>query len=761
MEEERWSVDEREYIMVRGTVEQIVFYNPENSYAVLRLASDGGAEVTATGIFPNIGLGEEVALTGFWVTHPSYGEQFQTEAFERRLPSSVRGIAEYLGSGLIRGVGPRLAARIAEKFGEDTFDVLADEPERLTAIRGITEKKAREIGRQFVEQSEMRLLMDFLNEHHLPVSLTPLLYKRLHVSAIDALCENPYLLCDPYYDVNFQLADGLAMELGLSMLSDERADAGVTYTLAFNLDNGHTFIPVEKLTQVVCKLLSDEEVVFDEERALTSIERLVARGSLVREHIAGRDAVYLRGMHDAETYLADMLGRMAERNYEYDFDVDELLSALLASSEFPYSDKQKRAISCAARNGLVILTGGPGTGKTTTVRGILQVFEALGLNTLLAAPTGRAAKRLSELTGMEAKTIHRLLEAGFAVGGHTGFARNLTNPLECDAVILDEVSMVDITLMQALIEALPYGARLVLVGDADQLPPVGPGNFLRDVIGSHRVPTIGLTEIFRQAQQSDIVMNAHAVNAGQMPVPSGADGDFFWLRRSDPAAVIETVAQLCAVRLPAHYGFAPSQIQVLSPARRQGSGTIALNRRLQEVLNPPAEGKVEKRFGDWVFREGDRVMQVRNNYDIVWERQEDGEPGTGVFNGDVGEIVQIFPQQECMVIRFDDRVATYTYDMLNELELAYAVTVHKSQGSEFEAVVLALSDGLPRRLLTRNILYTAITRARRLLVIVGSQDTVAYMVNNNQKGRRYSALKARMRVEAAPDAPDIPQIDGN
>ena len=614
MEEERWSVDEREYIMVRGTVEQIVFYNPENSYAVLRLASDGGAEVTATGIFPNIGLGEEVALTGFWVTHPSYGEQFQTEAFERRLPSSVRGIAEYLGSGLIRGVGPRLAARIAEKFGEDTFDVLADEPERLTAIRGITEKKAREIGRQFVEQSEMRLLMDFLNEHHLPVSLTPLLYKRLHVSAIDALCENPYLLCDPYYDVNFQLADGLAMELGLSMLSDERADAGVTYTLAFNLDNGHTFIPVEKLTQVVCKLLSDEEVVFDEERALTSIERLVARGSLVREHVAGRDAVYLRGMHDAETYLADMLGRMAERNYEYDFDVDELLSALLASSEFPYSDKQKRAISCAARNGLVILTGGPGTGKTTTVRGILQVFEALGLNTLLAAPTGRAAKRLSELTGMEAKTIHRLLEAGFAVGGHTGFARNLTNPLECDAVILDEVSMVDITLMQALIEALPYGARLVLVGDADQLPPVGPGNFLRDVIGSHRVPTIGLTEIFRQAQQSDIVMNAHAVNAGQMPVPSGADGDFFWLRRSDPAAVIETVAQLCAVRLPAHYRFAPSQIQVLSPARRQGSGTIALNRRLQEVLNPPAQSKVEKRFGDWVFREGDRVMEVRNNF---------------------------------------------------------------------------------------------------------------------------------------------------
>ena len=747
-------MDEREYVLIRGTVEQIVFYNEENGYAVLRLASDNGAEVTATGTFPNIGLGEEVTLTGFWVTHPSYGEQFATEQFERRLPSTVRGIAEYLGSGLLRGVGPKLAARIAEKFGEDTFDVLSSEPERLTAIRGITEKKAREIGRQFVEQSEMRLLMDFLSEHRLPVALTPLLYKRLHESAIDALCENPYLLCDPYYDVDFKLADGLAMELGLSMLSDERADAGVLYTLIFNLDNGHTFIPVEKLTHVVCTLLSDDDVVFDEERALASIDRLAASGKLVREHIAGRDAVYLRGMHDAETYLADMLGKMAERNYEYDFDVDELLGALLEGGEFPYSEKQKQAISCAARNGLVILTGGPGTGKTTTVRGILQVFEALGLNTLLAAPTGRAAKRLSDLTGMEARTIHRLLEAGFAVGGRIGFARNLTNPLECDAV----VSMVDITLMQALIEALPHGARLVLVGDADQLPPVGPGNFLRDIIGSHRVPTIGLTEIFRQAQQSDIVMNAHAVNAGQMPVPSRADGDFFWLKRTDPASVIETVAQLCATRLPNHYGFVPSQIQVLSPAKRQGSGTIALNRRLQEALNPPSEEKMEKRFGDWVFREGDRVMQVRNNYDIVWERSEDGEQGTGVFNGDVGEIVRLFPQQECMVVRFDDRIATYTYDMLGELELAYAVTVHKSQGSEFDAVVLALSDGLPRRLLTRNILYTAITRARQLLVIVGSADTVAYMVNNNQKGRRYSALKARMRAENAPDAPVIPQI---
>lgn len=738
-------MDEKEYVELRGTVEQIVFSNEENGYAVLRLLSQEGAEITATGTFPGIGLGEELTMVGCWVMHPSYGEQFSAEHFERRLPTTVRGIADYLSSGLIRGIGPRLGARIAEKFGEDTFDVMLNEPERLTEIKGITSRRAKEIARQYVEQSAMRELMDFLSEHGLPIEITALLYKRFHDSAIESLKENPYLLCDPYYDVDFRLADGLAIELGLSMLSDDRTDAGIVYTLTFNLGNGHTFIPLDKLTTAVIRLLSDEDVVFDEDRILAGILRLADKGILVREEIAGRDAVYLRDMHDAEAYLAHMLSDMSERNYEYDFDVDSLLHGLFDDSEFPYSEKQKQAIAAAARNGLVILTGGPGTGKTTTVSGILRVFEALSLNTMLAAPTGRAAKRLSDLTGMEAKTIHRLLEAGFAPGGRTVYARTVTNPLECDAVILDEVSMVDIRLMQALIEALPHGARLVLVGDADQLPPVGPGNFLRDIIASQRVPTIQLTEIFRQAQKSDIVMNAHAVNEGHMPTPSGADGDFFFMKRGDAASVIETVAQLCSQRLPAHYGFSPSQIQVLSPARRQGSGTAALNRRLQEALNPPQENKREKRFGDIIFREGDRVMQVRNNYDIVWEREGGDETGTGVFNGDVGELERIYPQQECLIVRFDDRLATYTFDMLNELELAYAVTVHKSQGSEFDAVVFALSDGLPRRLLTRNILYTGITRAKQLLVIVGSTETVSHMVANNQKGRRYSALKARLR----------------
>jgi len=738
-------MDEKEYCIIRGTVEQIRFYNADNSYAVLRLMNEEGAEVTATGLFPNIGVGEQVVLTGRWVTHPTYGEQFASEAFDRRLPASASGIAEYLGSGIIRGVGPRLASRIVDKFGEKTFEILENNPERLTALRGINERKAREISRQFIEQNEMRSLMTFLQENNLPISLTSLLYKRLQNRAISALKENPYLLCDSYYDIDFKVADELAMRLGLSLSSDERTDAAALYTLSYNLNNGHTFIPLEKLVKAVCTLLSDDTISFEEDPVLNSLERLAQNKQLIKEHIANRDVVYLETIYRAETYLAAALNSMAERNFEYNFSVDELLEALTQdNNEISFSEKQRQAIFMAAQHGLVILTGGPGTGKTTTVHGILQIFDALGLHTLLAAPTGRAAKRLNELTDREAKTIHRLLESNYQVNGHTMFIKNHMNQLDCDAVILDEVSMIDITLMQALVEALPSHARLVLVGDADQLPPVGPGNVLRDIINSQCIPTIQLTQIFRQAQKSNIVLNAHAVNAGQMPTASQRDGDFFFLKRIDTASVIETVVELCAKRLPNYYGFTFSQIQVLSPAKRQGSGTIPLNRKLQEALNPPSEHKREKRFGDMIFREGDRVMQVRNNYDIIWERGEE-EVGAGIFNGDTGEILQIIPQQECMRVQFDDRIAVYTFDMLNELELAYAITVHKSQGSEFDAVVLALSESLPRMLLTRSILYTAITRAKKLLVIVGSPNILANMIENNRQSGRYSALKLRLK----------------
>lgn len=731
---------------IQGTVTQIVFQNIENGYVVLRMLARDGEEVTVTGAIPNLGLGEELICCGQWVTHPSYGEQFKADSVERRLPESARGVAEYLGSGLIRGIGPKLAVRIAEAFGASAFDILQNEPERLTEIRGITARKARDIGKQFTEMSEMRLLMDFLTENNLPVSLTPLLYKRLGVAAVDALNENPYLLCDEYYGVEFQLADQLAENLEIPRLATERCDAAILYTMRFNLDNGHTFIPVDKLVKATVALLSDDETEIEPARVEEGIARLEGTGQLVREFICKRDAVYLYAMHEAEDYLAENLREMSQREYKYDFDIEELVATLEADSEIDYAPLQRQAIVAAGRYGVTILTGGPGTGKTTTVRGMLDLYEALGLQVLLAAPTGRAAKRLSELCGMEAKTIHRLLEAGYvAGGGRLTFQRCATNPLECDVVVLDEVSMVDVVLMQALLEALPYGARLVLVGDADQLPPVGPGNFLRDLIGSGCVPVIELTEIFRQAQKSAIVMNAHAINLGEMPTPSGKDGDFFIMRKENTADIMSTVVSLCKERLPRYYGLSASQIQVLTPARRQGAGTIPLNRMLQEALNPPCDGKPEKRFGDVIFREGDRVMQIRNNYDIVWESVDGAETGTGMFNGDVGEIIQIFPAQECLVVRFDDKLATYMFDMLGELELAYAMTVHKAQGSEFDAVVVAVSREMSRRLLTRSILYTAITRAKKLLVLVGSGDAISYMVQTNVRNKRYSALRTRLR----------------
>ncbi len=735
-------LQEQEHLSICGTVEQVVFHNESNGYAVLRLLTETGEELTATGCIPNVAPGEEVRMLGHWTTHPSYGEQFAADTFERSLPSTSRGIESYLASGLIRGIGPKLAKRIADAFGEEAFHILEHEPERLTEIRGITPQRAREIGNRFCQQSEMRLLMDFLTENGLPLSLTPALYKRNGADAVDALMENPYLLCNEEYAVDFQLADKLAANLGLSESEPSRVDAGILYTLTFNLNNGHTFIPVEKLIYATCRLLSD---VVDIEKDLVEegITRLQQRGILVQEYICKQEAVYLRPMHEAETYLAESLRQMAKHQYTFAFDMDELLASLVQDENLVYAPLQQEAIAAAAKHGVVILTGGPGTGKTTTVRGMLRVFEALGLQVQLAAPTGRAAKRLSELCGMEASTIHRLLEAGYGAGGKLAFQRGTSNPLECDVVILDEVSMVDIRLMQAMVEALPLGTRLVLVGDADQLPPVGPGNFLRDLLNSGQIPTTHLTEIFRQAQKSDIVMNAHAINQGKMPQSSGKDGDFFLIKKGNPEEVLELVTSLCRDRLPNYYGFQSAQIQVLSPSKRHGAGTHALNRVLQTALNPQSAGRAETRFGETVFRVGDRVMQIRNNYDILWETQ-DGEAGMGMFNGDIGEIAQIFPQQECLVVAFDGKIATYTFDMLGELELAYAMTVHKAQGSEFDAVVLVLAAGISKRLLTRNILYTAITRARKLLVIVGTNEVIAHMVDTKSKGRRYSALRVRL-----------------
>ena len=727
--------------IIEGTVEDIRFRNEQNGYTVLSVGCDDDL-ITAVGVFSDISVGETVKLQGEWTYHTTFGRQFKVEAFERNMPATTEQLYNYLAAGAIKGIGRATAERIVDMFGEKAFDYLESNPEMLSKVKGISPEKAEKICASYRSQFAIRSITMTLESYGIGPRECLAAYKAFGGDVVGKVTENPYVLCLPEVGVPFDRVETIADNLPHRPNDSYRIKAGVEHILRHNLYvDGHTCIPRDKLLRVAAEFLNTNADTVD-----IMTDELCHENRLVSKVFTDKEYVFLIQAFRDEKSISDRIKVLLNFPPAGHSALDSEIEKIEKADNISYAEKQKLAIKTAVNKGILILTGGPGTGKTTTLKGILRLFQSEGLDISLAAPTGRAAKRMTELTGKEAKTIHRLLEVEWDEHDRPTFKRNIRNPLECEALILDELSMVDISLFASLLNALPLGCRLIMLGDSDQLPPVGPGNFLRDLITSHRVPTIQLTEIFRQAQQSDIVMNAHAVNAGEMPRPSGADGDFFIMKRADPASVIETVAQLCAQRLPKHYGFTPAQIQVLSPAKRHGSGTIPLNRRLQEALNPPSESKLEKRFGDTIFREGDRVMQVRNNYDIVWEKQGDDEQGTGVFNGDVGEIIRIFPQQECMVIRFDDRIATYTFDMLNELELAYAVTVHKSQGSEFDAVVLALSDGLPRKLLTRNILYTAITRAKRLLVIVGSQDVVAYMVNNNQKGRRYSALKARLRL---------------
>lgn len=735
-------MEEKKWICISGTTEAVVYRNDSNGYAVLKIATESEETVTATGCLPEIAPGEQLTVYGEWVIHPSYGEQFAVESFERTLPETSEGIEAYLASGVIRGIGRQLAKKIVGRFGVDTFAVLDREPHRLTAIRGITEKKAENIHNQFLKHTEIRYLMDYLADHQLPIGLSARIYGKYGGGSVRAIESNPYLLCDPDFDVDFGTVDEMADQLGFSMLSPERICAGILFVLKFNLQNGHTFIPQNKLMAASNNLLEKEDVDLSE-KLEENFYKLLEDGKVILEEICGEQAIYLKQMYSAEQYLADYLHTLSQVEYSFDFDLDRLISELEEGKNLQYTPLQKEAIQTAAVHGVSILTGGPGTGKTTTVRGMIDVMEAIGLEVILTAPTGRAAKRLSVLCGREAKTIHRLLEAGYVRGeDKLVFKRNASNPLDAGAVIIDEVSMVDILVMQDLLKALRPGTRVILVGDADQLPPVGPGNFLRDLVGSGRVPLIALNEIFRQASCSAIVTNAHRVNHGEMPMSAGKDGDFFMIYRSDPDAVVHTVVDLCKTRLCSYYGLTPSQIQVLSPARRQGAGTFWLNQALQEAINPLVEDKHEKVFGETVFREGDRVMQIRNNYDIMWYRGD--EAGTGMFNGDVGVILKISPERQSLTIDFDERIAEYSYNMLSELELAYAMTVHKAQGSEFEAVVIAVSEGMSKKLLTRNILYTAITRAKKLLVIVGSNAIISYMVENNTKNKRYSALKARL-----------------
>ena len=731
---------EQELEIIQGAISAVVYQNYENGYAVLRLNVGGGQTVTVVGTIPLPAVGEKLMVTGKWSNHSSYGRQFEAEFLERLMPQTTIEILNYLSSRVIKGIGPRMAARIVEHFGDQTLAVMEREPERLAEVTGISREKARSIGEEFRLQVGMRQIMEFFALHHLPAELAVRTYKRYGDSTMELLYDDPYLLMDEELEASFGAVDQFAIALGVAGDDPRRVEAGVQFELNYNLTGGHSFLPEDKLTAATAKLLSVEE-----DTVKQAVERLLGVDRLNREQLAGITVIYLPQLYEAETESTRRLLEFAGNTFPEPKNLNKLIASVAKDSGIDYSPQQLEAIREAATSGLLLITGGPGTGKTTILNGILELLGRMQLRTLLAAPTGRAAKRLSEVTGEDASTIHRLLEAGIdPATGKMFFARDEENPLKCDAVIVDEMSMVDVQLLHSLLQAIPQGKRLILVGDPDQLPPVGPGFPFGDMLRSGVLPSVRLTEIFRQAQKSLIVMNAHRVNQGEMPDLKCVTSDFFFMRRNNEESVCSLVRDLCATRLPQNMGIPSDQIQVLSPTRKGAVGTVNLNRLLQAALNPPGPDKKERTFGDYLFREGDRVMQIRNNYDILWKKTDASMVGAGIFNGDVGIIQSIDTGTETLSVLFDDKVAEYDFTQLNELEPAYAMTVHKSQGSEYRAVVLTVWNGSPY-LLSRSILYTAITRARELLVIVGKEETVGIMVENAKKNRRYSGLKLRLQ----------------
>ena len=728
---------------LQGTIGAVVYQNYENGYAVLRLLCGAGQTVTVVGTIPLPSVGERLMVTGKWSSHPSFGRQFEAEFLERLMPQTESEILGYLSSRVIKGIGPVTAGRIVHRFGANTLQIMEQEPARLAEVVGISPAKAKTIGEEFRLQVGMRQLMEFFALHHLPAELAVRTYKLYGECTIDLLYDDPYLLMDDGLEAPFGAVDRFAIELGIAGDDPRRIEAGILFELHYNLTAGHSFLPEDKLIAATAQLLSvDSHAISD------GISRLIERERLVRDTLAGIIIDYLPGLYEAEVYTARRLTEFARKHFPRPGSYDSLLRTTSRESGISYSGQQLQAIEEAMTSGLLLITGGPGTGKTTILNGILCMYSQLGIKCLLAAPTGRAAKRLTEVTGQEASTIHRLLEAG--IDPHTGrmfFARDEENPLKADAIIVDEMSMVDIQLLHCLLRAIPQGKRLILVGDPDQLPPVGPGFPFADCLRSSTLPSVRLTEIFRQAQESQIVMNAHRINRGEPPELKNRTSDFFFLPCRSEDQVTQTISGLCTTRLPQNMGISSDQIQVLTPTRKGGAGTWRLNTLLQGHLNPPAPTKKERKFGEFSFREGDRVMQIRNNYDIMWKKCDGSAVGCGIFNGDIGTISAIDPGTETLTVVFDDREADYDFTQLNELEPAYAMTVHKSQGSEYRAVVLAAWGGSPY-LLSRSVLYTAVTRAKELLIIVGREEVIAAMTQNAKVGRRYSGLKLRLQGKA-------------
>ncbi len=730
-----------------GYVEHIIYRNADNGYTVLNLVS-GEEEITCVGTFSAIAEGENIEATGEYTEHPTYGRQFKVDSFEEKAPEDEEAIERYLGSGAIKGIGLALAARIVRRFKDDTFRIIEEEPERLAEIKGISQRKAMEIANQVNEKRDLRQAMIFLQQYGITMNLAVKVYQAYGQEIYEIIRQNPYRLADDIEGVGFRTADEIAARVGIRMDSDFRVKSGILYTLLQASGEGHTYLPEEELTRRAARLLEVDADQVEKQYMDLAIERKIVLKQGSREDGA-ETQIYASTFYYMEANTAAML---KELNVTYDVpevEIEQRLRKIEKQTGMELDEHQVTAVKEAVRNGLLIITGGPGTGKTTTINTIIKYFELEGFDIFLAAPTGRAAKRMSETTGFEARTVHRMLELNGGAEGSGGFERNEQNPLETDVIIIDEMSMVDISLMYSLLKAIAVGTRLILVGDVNQLPSVGPGSVLRDIIRSCVCNVVMLTKIFRQASTSDIIVNAHKINHGEEVVLDNKSMDFFFLKRYDADVIINVVLQLIKQKLPKFVDATPYDIQVLTPMRKGLLGVERLNTILQQYMNPPLSSKAEKEYGTTIFREGDKVMQTKNNYQLEWEiRSPYGlsiEKGLGVFNGDMGIIRQINNFAELMTIEFDEgRMVEYPYKLLDELELAYAITIHKSQGSEYPAVVIPLLSG-PAMLMNRNLIYTAVTRARKCVTLVGNEQTFYQMVQNTSQQKRYSGLCERLK----------------
>lgn len=731
---------EEQFLKIEGSVENVLYRNENNGYTVLDLDA-GGDLITVVGELGDTESGERLLLEGRYVNHPKFGTQFKAEYCERKLPNTSLNICKYLSSGAIKGIGPALAKKIVDVFGENTLEIMEKEPRRLLDIKGISPKKCDSIAEEVQKIFNLRHLMIFLSGYGVKSGFAMKAYQQWGHEAINLIKSDPYCLCRSAVGLPFKKAEEIAASMKIPADSHKRIGAGMAYLLEENAHAGHSCLPLDRFEQLACRCLGIGGSLFYE------VYNEQIEEQYIFEYLKNdRAFVYLADYYCAESYIAGRVSVMQAFSSPDDYDYEQLIDIEEEQNGIKYEKLQRKAITTALSRQIMIMTGGPGTGKTTTLNAIISLYEKRGETVMLAAPTGRAAKRISDLTGHEAKTIHRLLEVEFDAGGRLKFKHDENDPLGCDVIVVDEMSMVDVILFESLLRAIRLGCRLIIVGDSDQLPSVGAGNLLKSLIDSGCIPVIELKEIFRQAESSCIVTNAHRIVNGEMPDLTQKNNDFFFFRRTEPEQAMRLISDLNKTRLPKAYKYSPlDDIQIISPSRKGVLGVIELNKALQNQLNPKTSGKTEVKSIVYTFREGDKVMQTRNNYDIVWSK--DGEPGTGIYNGDIGRIFSINRGKMTAAISFDGRMAEYTFEMMDQLELAYAITVHKSQGSEFEAVIMPLLGGFDK-LYYRNLLYTAVTRAKKLLIIVGSENIVEKMVINNKRTNRYTCLTAMLRDES-------------